>query len=399
MEKVTKVLFCSANPADLSRLRLDKEYREIEHSLLASNFRDRFELLSIWATTTQDLLQKVLSVDPNIVHFSGHGTSSGIVLENGIGDQVIVSKEGLGALFELFLGKVTCVVLNSCYSDDQAKLIKSFVPYVIGMSHTVPDSTAIAFSSGFYKAIGAGKDIPMSFKAGVASIKLEGLPSAEIPLLLKNGVLLKRKIAHMTLPQHNAVGHTDSDKSVIVLDVDDFTVINKKFGRDVGNEIKAIIFDVISSFFSEVTIPCIHNWIVPYSDEHYIVINRDLSASIEIAEQIREKIFNYNWQSVSPALFVSVCCGVVSYNSKDTPEEILIKALLGVKEAKFRSKNSMAIGPKYLPSGSNHLIESVMDYCSGVSYEVNYSGHIRNFWDDVTEYTSRQFEYIQNFLC
>src|SRR5688572_337073 len=37
-----KILFASANPIDLSPLRLDKELREIEYELLKSRLRDNF---------------------------------------------------------------------------------------------------------------------------------------------------------------------------------------------------------------------------------------------------------------------------------------------------------------------------------------------------------------------
>lgn len=402
MQKITKVLFCSANPSDTARLRSDKEYREIDRSLRISNYRDQFELISSWATTTQDLLQITITAEPNLVHFSGHGTQSGIILENGIGNTVIVSQEGLGALFELFLGKVNRVILNSCYSENQAELINNFVPYVIGMSHNVPDATAIAFSSGFYKAIGAGKDIPTAFKIGIASVKLEGLPNSEIPVLLINANLLEKienlsssvELSHSSkIVQDNSTG-----KSMIAVDIDDFTVINSKFGRKVGEEIKKIIFEIISEYFQEIQISVAHNWIVPYSDEHYIAVAQSIAEARDMAEQIRERVSNYNWRLVSPELYVTVCCGIASYSYDETPEDTIIKALLGVKEAKAKAKNSLSIGPKYLPSGTNHLTKTVKYYVSGdYDYYVRYGGNEYSLGGSVTEDISQELRTIQNY--
>lgn len=388
MKEVTKVLFCSANPNETSRLRLDQEYREIDNSLRASNFRDKFELNSSWATTTQDLLQKVVNIEPNIVHFSGHGTDSGIILENSIGNRVIVSGEGLSALFEVFLGKVQCVILNSCYSEKQAKLINNFVPYVIGMSQSLQDSTAISFSSGFYKAIGAGKDIPVSFKLGIASVKLEGLPSSDIPLIISNSKLqVGYESFHVIEQQKRTLSNSDPDKTLIAVDVDDFTVISSRFGRRVGDEIKKIISETISAYLGEIEISFIHNWIVPYSDEYYILIDLNITSAQIVADKIRERISNYDWKSISPELFVTVCCGVASYTIGDTPEDLLIKALLGVKDAKARGKNSTAKGPKYLPNNTNRLTKADK---RKVTYFV--SGSYETYVKDVLTYGGEEYE-------
>ncbi|MHC4752724.1 MAG: CHAT domain-containing protein, partial [Planctomycetota bacterium] len=56
--------------------------------------------------------------------------------------------------------------------------------YVIGMNAAIPDETAISFSVGFYKAIGAGKDIEFAYKLGINSVQLEGLHGDEIPQLI-----------------------------------------------------------------------------------------------------------------------------------------------------------------------------------------------------------------------
>jgi len=395
MKRVTKVLFCSANPSETSRLRLDKEYSEIDNSLRASSYRDEVELLAVWATTTQDLLHRIISYEPSIVHFSGHGTHSGIVLENSIGNKVIVSKTGLGALFELFLGKINCVILNSCYSQTQAELISSFVPYVIGMNDSLQDSAAIAFSSGFYKAIGAGRDVSESFKTGVTSIKLEGFPNKDIPLLLINTELQQKleniKFNSQNTSTENAV-RFDSDKCIIALDIDDFTVINKKFGWVVGDEIKNIIFGIIDKLIENNKLRAIHNWIVDFSDEHYIAVQSNISSAIRIANQIRDQINNYTWHTVSPDLYVSVCCSVVNYYAGESPEEVLIKSLLGVKEAKMKSKNSTIVGPKYLPSRSNHLAQFTIGKwtSSGYEYDLKYGNHRR-----LDGCESRQFNYLK----
>ena len=121
--------------------------------------------------------------NPTIVHFSGHGHQEGIMLQDEIGEPKIVTSDALTSLFKLFKDTIKCVVLNSCYSELQAQAIKSYIPHVIGMKSGIPDRAAIAFSVGFYKAIGARRDIPFAFELGVTAIKLDGIPDDDIPIL------------------------------------------------------------------------------------------------------------------------------------------------------------------------------------------------------------------------
>ncbi len=181
-----RILFLSANPVDTSRLRVDKEQREIDQELRMSRSRDSFEFIDAEAVRSHDLQQVLLDNEPRIVHFSGHGTLEGVILEDEDGNAVPVSTIALANLFRLFKDQVQCVVLNACFSEAQANAIVEHVPYVIGMSHEMPDDAALRFSTGFYKAIGAGKNIDFAFELGVNAIELDGLESHTIPRLLRS---------------------------------------------------------------------------------------------------------------------------------------------------------------------------------------------------------------------
>src|SRR5262249_29789312 len=75
MNKV-KVLFLAANPHATQPLQLDEEIRQITAKVRAAEYRDSLELASRWAVRPDDLLQALLEVKPDIVHFSGHGSSA-----------------------------------------------------------------------------------------------------------------------------------------------------------------------------------------------------------------------------------------------------------------------------------------------------------------------------------
>ncbi|MEJ7680795.1 MAG: hypothetical protein WKG06_23675 [Segetibacter sp.] len=71
-----------ASPIDEVRLRIDEEQRDIETGLRLASLRDQFELKSKWAVTSKTLQQAMLDEKPTIVHFSGHGDTKGIAVED-----------------------------------------------------------------------------------------------------------------------------------------------------------------------------------------------------------------------------------------------------------------------------------------------------------------------------
>ena len=183
--KEKRILFVMANPLDSTKLRLDEEYREIDNGLRLSKGRDNFELKITTATRPNDLRREMLRYEPNIVHFSGHGDLEGIVLENETGESQLVSTQSLADLFSLFTDRTECVVLNSCYSEEQAKAIGKNISFVVGMNKAIPDKTAIQFAVGFYDAIGAGRSIEDAFRFGKNAISMNNVTGEEIPQLIK----------------------------------------------------------------------------------------------------------------------------------------------------------------------------------------------------------------------
>lgn len=178
------ILFMSANPYDprgRGNLRLHEEEREIRDRL-----RYRVTINSVGAVRTRDIQRAMLDYNPQIVHFSGHGSGQdGLVFEDAVGQGKLVSSEALATLFRLFSSQVKCVVLNACYSKFQAEAIAHHIDYVIGMSQSIGDKAAIEFSVGFYNALGAGQSIDFAYELGCNQIQLEGVPGHLIPVLLR----------------------------------------------------------------------------------------------------------------------------------------------------------------------------------------------------------------------
>lgn len=180
-----KILMLAANPTDTTRLRLDAEVREIDNALRQTDFRDDFILEKHFAVRVMDLQGLLLRHKPNIVHFSGHGNAnSEILVEDAYGASQPISINAVGQLFEILGSNIDCVVLNACYSENQARAIVQHVNCVVGMSSSIGDVSAIKFSSAFYQALGYGKDIKTAFELGCLQINLDGLGEEKTPKLL-----------------------------------------------------------------------------------------------------------------------------------------------------------------------------------------------------------------------
>lgn len=180
------ILFLAANPVDTSRLRLDEELREIQEKLQLARMRDRFVFHTRMAVRAPDISQALLDTQPRIVHLSGHGNNVGAVyVEDRMGKSNFIEPEALADLFDLVSNSVDCVILNACFSESQAVSIARCIKYVIGMSQTISDRAAVAFSIGFYQALGADNSIEKAYKFGCAQIRLQNIPGHQTPVLVK----------------------------------------------------------------------------------------------------------------------------------------------------------------------------------------------------------------------
>jgi hypothetical protein len=177
------ILFLAADPT-LSRLDLERELERIETNLRMAKERDRLHLKAVWAASFDRLSQAMLDDSPTIVHFAGHGTEEGIVLRGEAGEARVVTIPALAELFSLFHDTIRCVVLNACWSEPQARAIREHIPHVIGMRAEIPDATAIAFSTGFYQAIAAGRDVPFAYRMGIAHARDKGDGHVDLITLL-----------------------------------------------------------------------------------------------------------------------------------------------------------------------------------------------------------------------
>ncbi|MCA9711441.1 MAG: CHAT domain-containing protein [Myxococcales bacterium] len=180
------MLFLAANPSGTDPLRLDRELRIIREAIERSRHRTRLQLEVRTAATVHDLRRALLDGRFDLVHLSGHGEQSGLLLEDDQGECVEVPKQALARLLSRYAppaGVLRCVVLNACWSLETGESMSMDVPLTIAMDGPISDRGALEFSRGFYDALGAGLDFAAAYEEGRSCVEIAA-PGAKFESVL-----------------------------------------------------------------------------------------------------------------------------------------------------------------------------------------------------------------------
>ena len=182
-EKIT-VLFFATNPKGTSQLRLDEEARSIQEMIRKSEHRDSISFETRWAVRPLDILQAINEINPDVIHFSGHGSNTGeLILENTDGSAKLVTKEAITQTIMSSSDKIHLIFFNACFSYEQAYEVVSHVDAAIGMTDSINDNDACAFAAQFYSSLGFGHSVKKAFEQAKGVMMLESPIEANIPML------------------------------------------------------------------------------------------------------------------------------------------------------------------------------------------------------------------------
>lgn len=182
------LLFIPANPlVDLNAepmraLDVDGEWREMTRHITASHAP--FDLLQLRPVTPEQLQTSMARFrDGLVVHFSGHGAAmkDGTILlferENGASNPL-----GAQEFIRAVKDKAVIVFLSACQSAAAEKtefgnlargLVKSGVPFALGMQFNLPDPFAPVISGQFYNWLAQGHVIPEATMQARRAVKRE----------------------------------------------------------------------------------------------------------------------------------------------------------------------------------------------------------------------------------
>ncbi len=308
-----KILILASNPR--GDLKLNEEIRDLQGVIERSRNREQLEVEVGLAVRPGDLQELLLKHNPEVVHFCGHGTGEqGLVLQNDAGREQLVSTDALSNLFELFSEQVGCILLNACYSEIQANAMIQHINYVIGMSQEIRDDAAIAFATGFYRALGYGRSIELSYKFGCSQIQLS-IPSSgnsvsrsvvseeerklEVVDIVERIVIpehlkpILKKKANLTIISNSAVSKADDNISrpqQVEVQID----IDRAFGKEIAlkqyrEKVREFLADRKLTNFENIQIDLLKEEL-GLSDEEAEKILEEEQAPIRQAQQAYKKM-------------------------------------------------------------------------------------------------------------
>jgi len=202
------VLGAEGNNPPAVRLDIWKEWQNLEaaiRELNPSTGRGKPIELRRLLPPTRDRLRRALE-NCDVVHFSGHGTESGLptpgpsqegslLMETEHGREDLITSDAFADLFAD--SKVKLVVLSACKSNNTAEALrKAGVPAVIATQESVPDNVGKLFASRFYAELTNGKTFATALEIAQSAIEQEyGSEAAQ------NFTLLGKKKSHLKMPK------------------------------------------------------------------------------------------------------------------------------------------------------------------------------------------------------
>lgn len=198
------LLFLAANPCGTDPLRLDKECADIERELRMTAAREAFAFRSKWAVTIDDMMRHLATLQPAIIHFSGHASGgnrsvsgssgtgpyrdikapaeAGIYLQDEHGQRRHVSADALAQIVATTARSTRLIVLNACFSDALAEHLCGVVDCVVGMRGAIDDESARSFATAFYRALGNRSSVANAVAQATATLAAKQLSSEHLPV-------------------------------------------------------------------------------------------------------------------------------------------------------------------------------------------------------------------------
>ncbi len=186
-----KLLFLSADPVNQEENDLMAQFARMGNDLKKA----KIEATSIFHAKLEDLLMGMSEIQPTMIHFVGHGKlptkeiteaakekgqkmgesirdGSGLILADDYGKPYHLETSHLENIFKTFTEEglhFELVFLNSCYSENQANVIRKYADYVIGTNEDIGIENAEKFATLFYRGLAQGNSIPKSFNVAKLS--------------------------------------------------------------------------------------------------------------------------------------------------------------------------------------------------------------------------------------
>ncbi|EGV52000.1 GGDEF domain-containing protein [Candidatus Endoriftia persephone] len=131
----------------------------------------------------------------------------------------------------------------------------------------------------------------------------------------------------------------DAPLALMVWDVDDFKLINDRFGHQAGDKTLHIIAQNLKKRLRET------DFIARYGGEEFVSLlcGSDEEQALGVAEEMRLAVEKSGFHSGSRSVTVTISCGISGFIKGDSPEAVFARADKALYEAKRAGKNRCVV--------------------------------------------------------
>jgi len=171
----------------------------------------------------------------------------------------------------------------------------------------------------------------------------------------------------------------DKNNSLILVDLDDFTIINKKYGVEIGNEVLEKVREIIEDILPTISI------LAYTGGDEYILAHNSNESNLNLCTKILKEIQNYQWNEILQGLFIKATISFSERGIKKVQEKIyndakfikeiqkedikhwMFRTIWGIKNGKIAGKNRVVKSPNNLPEQIKLIVHNVNYYDYGFS--------------------------------
>lgn len=182
-----KLAMLLASPIGQNPVDVSLEAREVGIEKAKADNGKAFDIKLYPAANADSLTSALNAYQPDIIHFSGHGGNSAILMDN---DSIeyeggkSVRLDIVARLLKTAKKRPKLVFLNACDTAKGADVLIEVADVVIAMSDSIPDSAAYYYSRRFYAALFEGLSVKDAHEQAAAILAIDDPKGASLPQIL-----------------------------------------------------------------------------------------------------------------------------------------------------------------------------------------------------------------------
>lgn len=159
-------------------LDLQGQLKSTKAAIRKGTFGSACHFTGLFNLTIDRIVMEINSRKPDVLHLSGKQDGGQILFHDRFGNLVPVSADRLAGLLLDLEWRPRLIVLDTCFSLRQARLLARKVDLAIGVQDGIAEPIAIDFFAMFYNSLANGASVRQAFQVatGLELAKLEGDP-------------------------------------------------------------------------------------------------------------------------------------------------------------------------------------------------------------------------------